>query len=140
MKYLRGYKIFESPQWFYNDSIRAEMSDILCELEDNNYQVRVHKAGTTGGDVYLPIGPSDSINVWIGKGTTKDRTSGLRFTWNDIKPVIDQLQSYLSDRYYVSSTKAVFNGFEQVIDPKVVWLYDQHQFSTATITFHPVVK
>lgn len=133
MKYLKTY----NESWsYYNDKIREEITDILYELTDNNYQVGIYIEGTTGSDCSLPIREGDSISIWIGRGTERDRTSGLSFTWNDIKPVIDHLRSSLYDRYVVSSTKALFNGWEQEFDPEV----SRQHFSTVTVTFKPYNK
>lgn len=75
MKHLKSYKVYETLG--FSDALKAEISDILCELTDNGYETFIHRTGTTGSDCYLSLSPDDSIDVWIGKGTTRERSQVL---------------------------------------------------------------
>lgn len=127
MKYLKTYALFES---LFSES-EAKIRDILCDLTDNGFEVELTE---------LPLkkmgaerGP-EGISIDISKGYSADKAAQEKnkFTWIDIKDVINNLISHISDRYeltgmygeyirYDDTKKAEAEDFEEVTEYMTKW-------------------
>ena len=107
MKYLDGYKIFESNS---NEDIMSDIDDILLELNDQGFTCKVSESLDLPPVVmrnipkgYKLIRTHDMINIFFTK-----QSPGFEF--DDIKETYYRIKSYLTDNEYIEDVN--FEGLD----------------------------
>jgi len=113
MKYLKGYKIFESDSNFDKEYLIEEIKDLLIDLEDQEFRVFVKLDDSI-----------DCLNVSIYKEEENINTKEDLFNYEDIEYYINRLINYLKDFNYKVKEENPINS-RKIINPS---------------TFTPVVR
>ena len=100
MKYLKGYKIFESNFMFDKEYLMEDIKDLLIDLEDQEFKVKIWPFVSLDGSI-------DDINIYIYKEENSRRfidplgnTTGDLFNYEDIEYYINRVINYLKDYNY----------------------------------------